>query len=92
VDVAAAAGEVGADAQAKVGPPVLVYSDNAGLYAGATFEGGMLQPDKEANDKFYHKHGVRIGEILRGEHISFPSSAEALRQDLEDYEAGHSKS
>jgi len=91
VDIAAAAGPVGANAQADAGAPVLVYSDTTGLYAGATFKGGMLLPDKDANEKYYGRLGIRVPEILRGEKINFPSSANALREDLEDYESGRSR-
>jgi lipid-binding SYLF domain-containing protein len=90
VDVAAAAGPVGANAQADLGTPVLVYSDSSGLYAGATFKGGYLGPNKDANEKFYSKDGIRVPQILRGEHVKFPSSADELRQDLEDYESNRS--
>jgi len=89
VDIAAAAGPVGANAEAQAGVPVLVYSDTTGLYAGATFKGGMLLPDKDANEKFYGKQGIRVPEILRGENIRFPAAAGELRQDLENYESGN---
>ncbi len=47
VDASAAVGPVGRDAEAKVGPgtAILVYSRAKGLYAGASFEGGILLSD-----------------------------------------------
>jgi lipid-binding SYLF domain-containing protein len=92
VDAMAAVGPVGENAEAQAGAPVLVYSDNTGLYAGATFEGGFLLPDNDANAKFYRREGIRVPEILRGEHVGFPQEAEALRRDLEQYESGQTKS
>ncbi len=87
VDVAAAAGPVGANAEAKIGAPVLVYSDTRGLYAGAAFEGAMLMPDEPANEAFYGIPGVSVSDILTGRALRhFPAAAEGLRRQLVDYE------
>lgn len=87
VDAAAAAGPVGANAEAKIGAPVLVYSDNAGLYAGAAFAGGFLLPDNEANEVYYRMPGITVPEIIYGRPAIIPPAAESLKKMIEDYES-----
>jgi lipid-binding SYLF domain-containing protein len=85
VDLGAAAGPVGAKIEGKVGAPVLVYANNAGLYIGAAFEGGVLVPDNIANDSLYDREGTSAGDILLRGSVSFPPEAEGLRLMLERY-------
>lgn len=69
---------VGVDAKAVAGPkaasnehsnedilqtPVLVYTKNEGLYAGASLKAGYLTRDDEANRKLYHTR-YTLPEIL----------------------------
>ena len=86
VDAAAVAGPVGGNAEGKVGAPILVYSDNAGLYAGVKFEGGFLLADDEANSEYY-RSGITIQEILYGNSLAYPPAAQSLRGVLEKHEA-----
>ena len=88
VDASAAAGPVGRDAEAKVGPgtAILVYSRAKGLYAGAAFEGGFLLSDDEANETFYDKKHISIKDILFEKIVAVPSEAGALIKTLEKYE------
>ncbi len=90
VDAAAAAGPVGAKVEGKIGAPILVYSDNAGLYVGATFEGGVMLPDREANESFYCIPRITVPDILYKGGLPFPASAESLRRVLENY-AGYGR-
>lgn len=92
VDLAATAGPLGANAEAKMGAPVLVYSDNAGLFAGAAFEGGVLLPDHEANAAYYNEEGITIPQILYDQGIAFPAAGESLRRVLENYEGTRARS
>lgn len=88
VDASAAAGPVGRDASAKVGPgtAILVYSRAKGLYAGATFEGGVLVADKKENSKFYGIKNLTMKDILFEHKVKMPSQALPLVHLLKKYE------
>lgn len=86
VGAGAAVGPSGANAEGKVGAPILVYADNNGLYIGAAFEGGMLIPDEEANMVFYNREGITVPDIILGNRISAPRGADHLHRTLEYYE------
>lgn len=86
VGAGAAAGPAGANAEGKIGAPILVYADNTGLYLGATVEGGVLVPDNEANEAFYNTPGVTVPDIIFRGGMAFPSEAEGLRAALERHE------
>lgn len=79
-DVSVAAGPVGRDAAAKIGPgtAILVYSRAKGLFAGASIEGGVLLVDEEANEAMYDRDGITAREILFGNAVSMPKAAEPL--------------
>jgi len=89
VDAAAAAGPVGANVEGKVGAPILVYSDNAGLYAGATIEGGVLIPDNSANETFYGIAGISVPEILYGGGVRVAPAAQSLISVLNNYQGAN---
>lgn len=91
VGAGAAAGPAGANAEGKIGAPVLVYADNTGLYLGATVEGGVLIPDNEANAVFYNTPGVTVPDIIFRGGMVFPSEAEGLRSALERHEGSRMK-
>ncbi|MDR1612530.1 MAG: lipid-binding SYLF domain-containing protein [Planctomycetota bacterium] len=86
VDAAAAAGPVGRDAAAKVGPgtALLTYSRAKGLYAGAVFEGGAFLNYDAFNHALY---GMRVGlkDILIDQAVGFPPEALPLVQTLQAY-------
>ncbi len=76
--------DIGADAKAVAGPksaeadawkdgsilkvPVLVYSKNSGLYAGATVKAGFISRDDEAN-QLLHNTTYGLPELLYGDWI-----------------------
>ncbi|MCC8180016.1 MAG: lipid-binding SYLF domain-containing protein [Planctomycetes bacterium] len=86
VDASAAAGPVGRDAAAKVGPgtALLTYSRSKGLYAGATFEGGALLNYDEFNEAMYGRP-VGLKDILIDQIVPFPPEAMPLVQTLQSY-------
>ncbi|MDR0363106.1 MAG: lipid-binding SYLF domain-containing protein [Planctomycetota bacterium] len=86
VDASAAAGPVGRDAAAKVGPgtALLTYSRAKGLYAGAAFEGGAFLNYDAFNHAIY---GMQVGlkDILIDQIVGFPPEALPLVQTLQAY-------
>lgn len=88
VDASAAAGPVGRDASAKLGPgtAILVYSRAKGLYAGATIEGGLILNDDKANEQFYGIKGITVQDILFGNAVEIPEQAKGLIEALKKYE------
>ena len=87
VDAAAAAGthDVGAEAKISAGTPILVYSNSAGLFAGAAFEGGVLLPDHKANAVYYDRPGITMDDILFKNKVTFPDSAKVLTAAIKKY-------
>jgi lipid-binding SYLF domain-containing protein len=85
VDASIAAGPLGRDAEAKIGPDTafLVYSKAKGLYGGLSFEGGIISQNGGANKKFYGKK-VTVKEIFKGE-VDVPEEANVLIKTLEKY-------
>jgi SH3 domain-containing YSC84-like protein 1 len=85
VDASIAAGPVGRDAEAKVGPDTafLVYSKAKGFYGGLTLEGGIITQDNGANERFYDRK-VTVKEIFRNE-VDVPDEAKELIKTLEKY-------
>lgn len=88
VDGSVAAGPVGREASAKLGPgtAILVYSRAKGLYAGATIEGGLILNDDEANEKFYGIKGITAQDILFANAVEIPEAAKGLIKALKVYE------
>ncbi|MCM8764498.1 MAG: lipid-binding SYLF domain-containing protein [Candidatus Omnitrophica bacterium] len=93
VDGSVAAGPVGRDASAKLGPgtAILVYSRAKGLYAGATIEGGVILNDDEANQQFYGIKGLTAQDILFAGAVEVPESAKGLINALQFYETRYRK-
>lgn len=87
VDASAAAGPVGRDAEAKVGvgTAILVYSRAQGLYAGASFEGGLLLIDGDLNEDFYDVDDLSAKEILLEKKVEMPEEAKPLVNALNRY-------
>jgi len=87
LDASAAIGPVGRDAEAKVGPgtAILVYSRAKGLYAGASFEGGLLLNDNTANRKFYDIKDITVQNILFEDKVKMPNDVKPLVSLLEEY-------
>lgn len=86
VDASAAAGPVGRDASAKVGPgtAILAYSRAKGLYAGVAFEGGAMLNNDKYNRAMY---GIDIGirDILINNRVAVPSEAYPMIETLQSY-------
>lgn len=87
VDAAATAGPVGRNAEAKVGAgtAILVYSRAKGLYAGASFEGGLLLIDGDLNEDFYSVDDIKAEDILQNNKVSMPKEAFPLVEALNRY-------
>ena len=85
-NISVAAGPVGRTAEAagtaskKGVAGMLSYSKTRGLYAGASFEGGVLGERADANKKMYGRK-VTAKELLRGD-ISPPPEAASLMRIL----------
>lgn len=90
VDASAAAGPVGRDAAAKVGPgtALLSYSRAKGLYAGVAFEGGALLNNDGYNRALY---GMDVGlkEILIDGVVTFPEEAKPIIDTIASYAVMH---
>ena len=89
VDASAAIGPVGRDVEAKVGPKtaILAYSRAKGLYAGATFEGGLIFVNGNINRAFYGEEHAKIRNILIDGAVAMPEEAKPLVRVLENYAA-----
>lgn len=87
VDVAATAGPIGSNLEAKLGndTPILVYAETEGLYAGATFEGGFLLPDNKTNQAAYGRR-LSVPQIISGRKTSFPEFGRNIRARLQSIE------
>jgi lipid-binding SYLF domain-containing protein len=86
VDASAAAGPVGRDVSAEVGPgtALLTYARSKGLFAGASFEGGAMFNHDGYNHALY---GMPIGlrEILLQRRVPLPREAMPLINTLRSY-------
>jgi SH3 domain-containing YSC84-like protein 1 len=85
-DASLAAGPVGrsgaAATDAQLTAEMLSYSRARGLFAGIDLSGGVLRPDKSANEGFYG-HAVSDRDILRGkERIATPPVTRSLMSAL----------
>ena len=84
-DASIAAGPVGrtasASTDAKLSAEILAYSRSQGAFAGINLSGGVLKPDKSANEKAY---GPSIGakDVLFGKSVHAPSEAQAFLRSL----------
>lgn len=89
-EISAAAGPVGREAGAKAGLPatgILIYSRARGAFIGASFEGGLIMSDVEANKLFYGIGDIKAREILLGGRVEMPKEAESLINTVKKYEA-----
>lgn len=82
IDAAAAAGPVGRNVAAAVGPgtALLTYSRARGLFAGATLGGEAMLNNNEMNTALYGRP-VTVRDIIEGR-ISMPSEAYSLVNTL----------
>jgi len=94
-EISAAVGPVGRELGAQVGVPaagILVYSRAKGLFAGASFDGGVIASDDKANQIFYGIENIRIRDILSREKVSMPEEAKGLIESLMEYESRYKES
>ncbi|MDQ8185424.1 lipid-binding SYLF domain-containing protein [Pelagicoccus sp. SDUM812002] len=68
---------------------IFAYNVNEGYYAGATFEGGVLLPDRRANEVSY-LHRFEVSEILADDSLEVPAFFDRLLRLLSEIEAGQS--
>ena len=85
-DASLAAGPVGrsgtAATDAQLTAEMLSYSRSRGLFAGVDLSGGVLRPDKSANESFY-EHAVSDRDILLGrQRGATPAAARPLMSAL----------
>jgi lipid-binding SYLF domain-containing protein len=87
-DASVAAGPVGRDASAatdaQLRAEILSYSRSRGLFAGVALEGDTLQVDHLANDRFYGKRKVTVGDIVAGK-VEGPKSATTIKNRMMDW-------
>jgi lipid-binding SYLF domain-containing protein len=88
-EVSAAAGPVGREAGVKAGLPatgILIYSRARGAFIGASFEGGLIMTDDEANRMFYAVEDITAREILLEGRVDVPAEARSLIDLMKKYE------
>lgn len=73
VDATVTRGPTGSNYEQSTGSDVDIYAYtvNEGYYAGATFEGGFLLPDKKSNEVSY-KQRLDAPEILESTNLAIP--------------------
>jgi len=80
-DMAAAAGPKGraisAETTASMRSEILTYARSRGLYAGISFTGAVLSPDKDANKNLYGKE-VPAKDLLLTGTVDVPAPAQKL--------------
>jgi lipid-binding SYLF domain-containing protein len=87
-DATVAAGPVGrevagaTDAQLKA--EILAYSRTRGLFGGVAMDGDTILVDHAANDRYYGKRKVTVGEIVAGA-VTAPKDAAVLRARLAEW-------
>ncbi len=95
--------QIGIDARVTRGPTgsnyesnisedadIYAYTVNEGYYAGATFEGGVLLPDRRSNETCYQQR-LEVREILAREDLEIPSYFERILRLLAEIETGKSE-
>ena len=83
-DLAVTAGTVGAGMEGAVttnlGADVVVFSDAAGLFGGASLEGSVLARRNDFNEAFYGPGATPETIVLEGSHVN--AKADSLRDSL----------
>jgi SH3 domain-containing YSC84-like protein 1 len=84
-EASVAAGPVGRDARAatdaQMNAEMLSYSRSQGLFAGIDISGGVLRPDKEANQDLYGRR-VNARDVLTGDIRSTSAEGRSFTQAL----------
>jgi len=89
-DASVAAGPVGrgisAETSATLGAEILTYARSKGVFAGLSFEGGVLKPDRDANRSLYGTP-VTARSILIDESQAIPDEARRFVDTLSSISA-----
>lgn len=84
-DASVAAGPVGrtaaAETDAWMSAKILAYSRSRGLFGGLIIKGGVLRPDKDANEILYGKV-MRPKGILMSGTVAVPGAGQKLVSEL----------
>ncbi len=91
VDVRATAGPASAGGEAAVDSvksPILVYSNQAGLFAGVAIEGGGIVPAQKNNLVYY---GLSMQEVLFGDRAKLTAAGRELIAKLNAFAGGGAK-
>lgn len=84
-DASVAAGPIGrgisAETSATFGAEILTYARSKGVFAGLSFEGGVLKPDRDANQSLYGRP-VTARSILLDQSQSIPEAAQRFVDTL----------
>jgi lipid-binding SYLF domain-containing protein len=84
-DVAAAVGPKGrsisAETSASMRAEILTYARSRGLFAGISFNGAVLQPDKDANKSLYGRT-VEANDLLMQGNVATPDAATKFSEAL----------
>jgi lipid-binding SYLF domain-containing protein len=87
-DATVAAGPVGREVaggtDAQLRAEILAYSRTRGLFGGVALDGDTILIDHAANDRYYGKRKVTVGEIVAGA-VTAPKDAAVLRARLAEW-------
>ncbi|MDQ8179013.1 lipid-binding SYLF domain-containing protein [Pelagicoccus sp. SDUM812005] len=91
VDATVTRGPTGANYESNMSDvaDIFAYTVNEGYYAGATFEGGVLLPDRRSNEVSYQRR-LEISEILASDSLESPFFFERTLKLLGEIESGSS--
>jgi lipid-binding SYLF domain-containing protein len=90
VGASIAAGSLGRSAAAATDTDmkaeIYSYSRTRGIFAGVSLEGVSLDLDLDANSSYYGKEIGKPSDVLQGDSLSDPPSAETLRRAVASWE------
>ncbi|EDY80535.1 hypothetical protein VDG1235_149 [Verrucomicrobiia bacterium DG1235] len=91
VDASVTRGPTGSNYEARIGEnaDILAYTDYQGYYAGATFEGSFLLPDRRSNDLTYGER-LEVAEIINSSELPTPAFLADVLELLAQIETSHS--
>jgi len=87
VDATVTRGPVGSNYEARTGidADILVYTDFSGYYAGATFDGSLLLPDRRTNELTYSER-LEIADIIDSQELQIPEFLHGVATALHEIE------
>ncbi|MBC2608227.1 lipid-binding SYLF domain-containing protein [Pelagicoccus albus] len=87
VDASVVRGPTGSNPESKADADILAYTVYEGIYAGATFEGGFLLPDKKLNEYSYGQQ-LAVLEIINSHELKRPEPLNIVFESLQAIENG----